>query len=120
MNTMPVEGGAGRMRIETGTPLCNPTPLASTGRWMVVSKRTAASSGGQPDPSLVLIQGSIVLVTNPSRYPFDSQRFVKLSLLQKCNTSNHVLWQNNVNLASFLRTAPKRARYPDLWMPKVP
>src|SRR5689334_9222070 len=34
---MPVEYGAGRIRILTGTPLCRPTPAASTGRWMVVS-----------------------------------------------------------------------------------
>ena len=40
---MPVAGGAGKMRIVTGTPLCNPTPLASTGRWTVVSKRKARS-----------------------------------------------------------------------------
>ena len=69
---------------------------------------------------MVLIQGSIVLVTNPRRYLFDSQRFVKLSLLQKCNTSNPVLWRNDVNLASFLRTSREQPRYPDLWMPKVP
>src|SRR5579871_206045 len=35
--TMPVEGGAGRIRIRTGTPECNPTPEASTGRFTVFS-----------------------------------------------------------------------------------
>ena len=34
---MPVDGGAGMMRIFTGTPLCKPTPAASTGRCTVVS-----------------------------------------------------------------------------------
>src|ERR1035437_4452421 len=37
--TIPVETGAGRMRIWTGTPLCSPTPLVSTGRCSVISKR---------------------------------------------------------------------------------
>jgi len=32
-----VEGGAGRIRMETGTPLCRPTPEAATGRCIVVS-----------------------------------------------------------------------------------
>jgi len=36
--TIPVETGAGRMRMWTGAPLCRPTPLASTGRCTVVSK----------------------------------------------------------------------------------
>src|SRR5581483_4035574 len=36
---MPVETGAGISRMRTGTPLCSPTPAASTGRWMVVSNR---------------------------------------------------------------------------------
>src|SRR5436190_2087994 len=44
---MPVDTGAGRTRIETGTPLCRPTPLASTGRWIVVSKRTGALLAGR-------------------------------------------------------------------------
>src|ERR1019366_7789700 len=37
--TMPVETGAGRIRMETATPECRPTPEAWTGRWTVVSKR---------------------------------------------------------------------------------
>src|SRR6266496_2934067 len=45
--TMPVDTGAGRTRIETATPLCRPIPLAWTGRWIVVSKRTEALLAGQ-------------------------------------------------------------------------
>src|SRR5690349_21517614 len=40
--TMPVDTGAGKTRIEAGTPLCKPIPLVSTGRWIVVSKRKKA------------------------------------------------------------------------------
>jgi hypothetical protein len=36
---MPVETGAGKIRILTGTPWCRPIPEASTGRCSVVSKR---------------------------------------------------------------------------------
>jgi hypothetical protein len=36
---MPVEGGAGRILMETGTPLCSPTPEAPTGFPTVVSNR---------------------------------------------------------------------------------
>src|ERR1022692_1550640 len=38
-NTKPVDTGAGRIRIFTGTPECRPTPEVSTGRWTVVSNR---------------------------------------------------------------------------------
>jgi hypothetical protein len=41
MKTIPVDTGAGRIRIRTETPLCNPTPAASTARQTVVSKRKA-------------------------------------------------------------------------------
>jgi hypothetical protein len=34
-----VETGAGRIRIETATPLWRPTPVAAAARWTVVSKR---------------------------------------------------------------------------------
>jgi hypothetical protein len=32
MKTIPVDGGAGRILMDTGTPLWRPTPEASTGR----------------------------------------------------------------------------------------
>jgi hypothetical protein len=34
---MPVPDGAGRMRMETGAPLCSPTPLHSTAERIVSS-----------------------------------------------------------------------------------
>src|ERR1700676_390542 len=104
---MPVDGGAGRIRIETGTPLCNPMPLASTGRWIVVSNRKGASSGRLPDPPLKFIQVFILQVKNPYRYPFDSKRFVNLTVLQKCNSFTGLLWSNELNSASFLGTSPE-------------
>jgi hypothetical protein len=41
MKTIPVDTGAGKIRIRTETPLCNPIPAASTARQTVVSKRKA-------------------------------------------------------------------------------
>jgi hypothetical protein len=50
---MPVAGGAGKIRMETGTPLCKPRPLICTGRWTVVSYRTVCVTS--PKPVLVAL-----------------------------------------------------------------
>src|ERR1022692_1687541 len=99
--TMPVEGGAGRMRIETGTPLCRPIPRASAGRCRVVSNRTDASEGPACESHGITVclqtKRSILAVSNTSRYPFDLKSFVKFRVWQKCNTSAWESWQNQVD-----------------------
>src|SRR5271166_5647960 len=101
MKTMPVEGGAGRMRIETGTPLCRPIPRASAGRCRVVSNRTDASSGPACESHGITLglqtERSILAVTNTSRYAFDLKSFVKFRMWLNRNTLPWKSWRNQVD-----------------------
>ena len=68
---MPVEGGAGRMRMETGRRECRPMPLASTGRceWFQIASGLLEVYGCQMGSCVDGFQteGSILTRKNPIR-----------------------------------------------------